>query len=247
MEQPSFVVHTKESSESNVMNGMYAIFEGNDGAGKTTTMLAVAEQLKNKFPELKLKTTHHPGSTPLGKHIRKLVKYPEQIDVDIKIDDLSRQMLYMVDTVSFIKEILCPALDNNVSILADRSSFISALVYGLADGLSVSDISRLFDLITPPKADRLYILTCPWHVSQRRIKAERTNLDHYDKKGENFYKRIEAIYNTLLTGPSDLTLLVLKSVSADNVVYVDTTMAESAVVDFIVNDMIKVAYQKRLI
>lgn len=247
MEQSPLAMHTKKSTESNVMSGLYTIFEGNDGAGKTTTMLAVAEQLKNKFPEFKLKTTHHPGSTPLGKHIRKLVKYPEQIDPDIKIDDLSRQILYMVDTVSFIKEVLIPSTDSGISVLADRSSFISALVYGLADGLTVADISRLFDLITPPKADRLYVLTCPWHISQRRIKAERTNLDHYDRKGEQFYKRIELIYNTLLTGPSDLTLLVLKSVSADNVVYVDTTMSESSVVDFIVQDMLKLAYQKRLI
>jgi len=155
------------------MSGLYVIFEGNDGAGKTTTMTAVAEEMKRRYPNFDPILTHHPGSTPLGSYLRKLVKFPEQIDPNIRIDDLSRQMLYMVDTVSFIRTLLEPALEQNKAIFADRSSFISALVYGLADGLSLHDITRLFDIITPPKANRLYVLQCPWLVGKQRIQADR--------------------------------------------------------------------------
>lgn len=247
MEQSPFALHPKESTESDDMKGMYAIFEGSDGVGKTTTMHAVAEYIKTKYPDFDMRLTHHPGSTPLGKHIRQLVKYPHQIDEAIKIDDLSRQMLYMVDTVSFIKTLLLPSLEQGTSVLADRSSFISALVYGLADGLSVYDVSRLFDLITPPKADRVYVLTCPWEVGKKRLDSDRQDPDHYDSKEANFRQKIEDTYNTLLTGPSELTLLVLKSVSADNVMYVDATMDQNEVVKIIAEDFIKVAQQKNLI
>lgn len=219
------------------MNGLYVIFEGNDGAGKTTTMLAVAEEMRRRFPTLDPILTHHPGSTPLGKHLRKLVKFPEQIDPNIYIDDLSRQMLYMVDTISFIKTLLEPALRENKTVFADRSSFISALVYGLADGLSLNDITRLFDIITPPKANRLYILQCPWEVSKDRIHADRGVLDHYDKKPPDFFNKVEQIYQNLITGPSERTILITKSVALDNIVYVDTTMPKDRVVKGIADDM----------
>ncbi len=222
------------------MNGMYVIFEGNDGAGKTSTMTAVAEEMKRRYPNFDTILTHHPGSTPLGKHLRKLVKYPEQIDSNIQIDDLSRQMLYMVDTISFIKSLLQPSLERGTTVLADRSSFISALVYGLADGLSIDDISRLFHIITPPKADRLYVLTCPWQVGKQRIESNRQALDHYDRKPAEFFQKVENLYSNLLYG-GDLTLLVLKSVAADNIIYVDTTMPYDQVVKTIADDMSKVA------
>jgi len=219
------------------MSGLYVIFEGNDGAGKTTTMTAVAEEMKRRYPNFDPILTHHPGSTPLGSYLRKLVKFPEQIDPNIRIDDLSRQMLYMVDTVSFIRTLLEPALEQNKAIFADRSSFISALVYGLADGLSLHDITRLFDIITPPKANRLYVLQCPWLVGKQRIQADRGTLDHYDRKPAEFFNKIEQLYQNLITGPSDRTILITRSVALDDIVYIDTTMPRDRVIKTIADDL----------
>lgn len=221
---------------------MYVIFEGNDGAGKTTTMAAVADEMKRRYPNFDPILTHHPGSTKLGTHIRKLVKFPESIDPEIEIDDLSRQMLYMVDTVSFIRTLLEPALKNGRTVFADRSSFISALVYGLADGLSLHDITRLFDIITPPKADRLYVLQCPWSVGKERIRSDRGVLDHYDRKPAEYFIKLEQIYNNLITGPSDRTILITRSVSLDNIVYVDTTVSRDRVVKTIADDLSQVLF-----
>lgn len=218
------------------MSGMYVIFEGNDGAGKTTTMKAVSEELKRRHPGYEPLLTHHPGSTPLGKHLRQLVKYPSQIDPSIIIDDLSRQMLYMVDAISFTKTLLEPALQDNRTVFADRSSYISALVYGFADGLSINEISRLFDIYTPPKADRLYVLQCPWSISKERTK-ERGELDHYDSKSMDFYNRVETMYSTLLSGPAEKTMLVSKSVALSDVKYIDTSWPVDTIVQTIVDDL----------
>lgn len=226
------------------MPGLYIVFEGSDGSGKSTTMTAVAEALTKTFGPLPICLTNHPGSTPLGKHIRKLVKFPEQIDVDIKIDDLSRQVLYMVDTISFVRSILEPTLAKDGIVFADRSSFISALVYGTADGLALTDIARLFQLITPPRIDRLYVMRCPWQVSQKRMGGTRTVLDHYDKKSIDFLKKIEEIYDNLITGPAARTVLISRSVAADNVMYVDATMSLDQVVSFVVADLRKIMEER---
>jgi dTMP kinase len=203
-------------------------------------MHEVAKRIRARLPDLlagiPLHLTHHPGSTPLGQHLRKLVKYPEQIDEAIQMDDLSRQALYMVDTISFIRSILEPALEQKEIVFADRSSFISALVYGSVDGLAAEDINRLFNLIVPPKADRVYILSCPWHVGKARIQG-RNNLDHYDKKPDEFYERVQQTYDDLLVGPSERTIAVSMSVDLDNVIYVDASATFGEVVDYVVGDL----------
>lgn len=219
------------------MSGLFVVFEGPDGAGKSTTMRQVAKAIRLKCPTLTVHETQHPGATPLGAHIRKLVKYSEDIDPNIVIDNLSRQTLYMVDTIAFIKQKLEPALANNEVVLADRSSFISALVYGMAEGLNPSDIDRLFQLITPPKMNRLYVLRCPWQVGRERLTARAVKADHFESKPTDFFVRIENIYNNLLTGPQERTLLVSKSVNLSDVIWIDSTTSIDGVVDVILNDI----------
>ncbi len=220
--------------------GMYVIFEGNDGAGKSTAMKAVAETLAARIPaRLRMHLTNHPGSTPLGAHIRKLVKHPEDIDPDIKIDALSRQTLYMVDTVSFVKQRLEPALAAGDLVFADRSSFISALVYGTAEGVTMTEIDRLFQLITPPKADRLYVLRCPWELGKERLRERAERADHFERKPNEFFRTVENVYDNLLTGPAERTMLVSRSVNLDNLVYVDSSLPLPQVVEFIVNDLLR--------
>lgn len=222
------------------MRGLYVVFEGPDGAGKSTTMKTVAEVLPRKLGyALPIELTSHPGSTPLGQHLRQLVKYPETIDPAIKIDSLSRQLLYMVDTIGFVKQRLVPLTNDGTTVFADRSSFISAMVYGTAEGLNLSDIDRLFQLITPPKIDRLYVLQCPWQVGKQRLDA-RGNLDHFERKPADFFRKVEEIYDRLVTGPAELTLLVSRSVSPRNVVYVDSTLPLDRVVDTITTDLVNV-------
>ena len=231
-----------------MQRGLYVIFEGIDGTGKTSTMGKVAVRLvaetKGYLDNIKFHLTHHPGSTSLGKHLRKLVKYPEQIDKTIEMDDLSRQMLYMVDTVSFIKSILTPALDNNEIVFADRSSFISALAYGTADGLTIDEVTRLFNIITPPKADRVYIFSCPWEIGKQRVSDNRENLDHYDRKGDEYYRRLQEIYDNLVTGPAERTIAISTCVAIDDIKYIDASVEQDMVVSTIVDDLLKLISER---
>lgn len=227
-----------------VANGFYAIFEGVDGAGKSTMIEAVKSKLsdilvRNDCDPSIIKVCISPGSTPLGKHIRQLVKYPSTISSDIVIDDLSRQMLYMVDTINCVKTILEPSLSDGKIILADRSSFISAMAYGMADGLQYHDIEKLFDIITPPKADKLFVLQIQPETSFERLSKIKDSKDHYDEKPVDFFRKVCDIYNKLITGPPERTVLVSRSVNIDNVVYIDATLD----VESISNDIAESIYQ----
>ncbi len=245
--------------------GFYAVFEGADGSGKTSTMRNVANQLGERLVELGVMSepeaqesiiqTHHPGSTALGKHLRKLVKFPHDVDPDIVMDDLSRQLLYMVDTVNFVSIILRPALEQHQIVLADRSSFISALIYGMADGLDIGDLDRLCSVITPPRMDRLYVLQCPWDVVQARIVASRHDagtdgtgkLDHYDSKPSDFAQSISKAYAELVITSPEQTALIARSVAIPDVVHIDSSADEEIVAESITDDIIASMHKRCLI
>jgi len=216
---------------------MYVIFEGGEGTGKSSTMQLVAQQLPQIEPQL----TYHPGSTALGAHIRQLVKYPHTIDTTIKMDPLSRQVLYMADTVNFLEMILKPALQQGKSIFADRSTFISGLVYAAADQVDSSVMLRLLQLVDPPRADRLYVFDCPYEISQARInnsnRSDQTKGDHYDNQNSEFHKNILDKYANLECYSPTFAMMVTRVVALDNIVHIDASQPQEHIVDTIVNDI----------
>lgn len=225
---------------------MYVIFEGVDGAGKSTTMNAVVDRLKSIIPDLDPVMTSQPGSTPLGKHIRQLVKYPASIDPNINIDNMSRQLLYMIDMINYINVILKPSLASKKAVFADRSSFISGLIYGLAEGLDYDHINKLFNLIDPVRADRCYVMVCKPDMAKGRMNNSRGNdKDHFDSKPLEFLEKVYDLYSNLLMGPAEQTLLLQKSVNISDTIIINSEGDQDAIVNFIVKDLQKVYERPR--
>ena len=224
---------------------MYVIFEGPDFSGKTTTMHSVAEELRKKLSNISILETHHPGSTPLGKHLRKLVKNPESIGPDIVMDPLSRQLLYIADAVSFTKSILEPSLANGEVVLADRSGLISSIIYGSVEGINLDRIMKFNSIVSPPIADRVYILRCGFDTIKERAK-NRNNIDYFDNKPDVFLQNIVNAYDNLLTGSIEVIMAITRSVQIKDVIYIDTSEPLCSVVDTITNDILGL-YKDRII
>lgn len=202
-------------------DGLYLVFEGIDGSGKSTIASMLAEHVKALNPTKKIISTYHPGSTALGKHLRNLVKNPAQFDDQIKIDNLSRQMLHFVDTISFHKTILEPELKNGTIILSDRCTYISSIIYGLATGLSIKDVTNLFAIYPPVKADLVFVFDTDWEVAKQRIQSRDTT-DFYDDQKEDFFKSITAYYKNIRKAPLEQMLLINQVVSLSNLHMVDS-------------------------
>jgi dTMP kinase len=223
---------------------MYVIFEGVDGSGKSSTVKAVVENLSKVIPDFSAVLTGQPGSTPLGKHIRQLVKYPDKIDSAIQIDAMSRQLLYMVDMINYINVVLKPSLDDGKSVFADRSSFISGMIYGLAEGLQYDQIRSLFSLIDPVRADRCYIMICKPEVSYARMAGSRDSGDHFDSKPKEFLDRVYDLYSNILRGPVEQTLLLQKSVNISDTILIESDGDQESIIEFITKDLLNV-YSRR--
>jgi dTMP kinase len=202
--------------------GLWVAFEGADGVGKSATMAMVGQTLKAALPDLEIIQTTHPGSTPLGKHLRQLVRNPQSINDSIEIDPLSEQLLMVVDHTNFVRTILEPALARGAIVLADRCNLISGLVYGMAAGLNATQLNSIFHLAGQRRVDTIYIMRCGHSIRRQRLRERHarshTDLDRFERR-----RGVVEIYDNLLTGPPERTVLVNRIAALDNIKYIDST------------------------
>lgn len=177
----------------------YYIFEGPDGAGKSTTIDIVTDSLES------LGCTVYkyamPGTTKLGQHLRTLVKTPHLIAPDITIDDpVTRQLLYAADYSATMHEIAERLIqDPNCVILADRCSAVSSRIYGEADGADGLTLGLIYDAIPSRIADIMFILLADPKETAKRMSGRPD--DYFDQKSDDFRKTISQSYYRLANWP----------------------------------------------
>ena len=98
---------------------MYVIFEGIDGAGKSTQIARLAAA----YPQAIV--TKEPGGTKLGENLREILLKENGLDKRAEI------LLFLADRAEHSGKIIKPNLDK--MILSDRG-FVSGMAYALAGG-----------------------------------------------------------------------------------------------------------------
>ena len=98
---------------------MYILFEGIDGAGKSTQIARLAAA----FPQAIV--TKEPGGTKLGENLREILLKENDLDKRAEI------LLFLADRTEHFGKIIKP--NSNKMILSDRG-FVSGMAYALAGG-----------------------------------------------------------------------------------------------------------------
>lgn len=98
---------------------MYILFEGIDGAGKSTQIARLAAA----YPQAIV--TKEPGGTKLGENLREILLKENNLDKRAEI------LLFLADRAEHFCKIIKPNLDK--MILSDRG-FVSGMAYALAGG-----------------------------------------------------------------------------------------------------------------
>ena len=98
---------------------MYILFEGIDGAAKSTQIARLA----TAYPQAIV--TKEPGGTKLGKNLREILLKENDLDKRAEI------LLFLADRAEHFGKIIKPNLDK--MILSDRG-FVSGMAYALAGG-----------------------------------------------------------------------------------------------------------------
>ncbi len=137
----------------NGQQGLFLVFEGIDGSGKSTQARLLYETLVKRG--IKAVLTKEPTDGPFGKKLRQLAqKGRDQITLQEEYD------LFMQDRAEHVEKELMPQLDQGAVVVCDRY-FYSTMAYQGALGLDPEAVyqenSRRFP--TPDKV--LYIAVSP--------------------------------------------------------------------------------------
>ena len=154
---------------------MFIVLEGQNGTGKTSVIrkLQDSNELNKIFDAVYY--TRHPGATKLGNTIRNMVV--EQTHEHSPKDHLTRQALYMVGMRDFVIHFNGMLSSDNVLVLCDRY-FLSTLVYGLVQGVSVNSSYNFFETLVNVYPDYTILLdTSPDEIARRLKQRPHKNMD----------------------------------------------------------------------
>lgn len=179
--------------------GFYFVTEGSDGCGKSTQSEKLHEYLSDKYGSNNVIHTRHPGSTPLGKEIRHIVKHRDDIEVDM----FTERLLMACDNSAFINTILKPSLDEGKIVIADRSNFISDFAYGVPGQIHPDSIMKLLCVLDAPKADVCIIHQCSWETAKSRMFGDIENGQQLkcriESRGDKYFKHVMEIYDCMVS------------------------------------------------
>jgi dTMP kinase len=96
------------------MSGLFVVFEGGDGVGKSTQTALLASWLADRGCEVV--RTFEPGDTAVGRTIRRVVLSPETGDLSPRAEAL----LYAADKAHHVHEVINPALARGAVVICDR-------------------------------------------------------------------------------------------------------------------------------
>jgi len=175
---------------------MFIVFEGIDGAGKSTQARLLKEWFEGEGYEVVL--TKEPTDTAFGKLIRRLVLMggKEGIIDGAKISPDSEALLFAADRAEHVHRLIEPSIKEGKTVISDRY-FYSSLAYQWARGL---DLQWLIDLNRfAPRADLVVLLDLPVEESVKRlrgrkVKSEFDRIVELQKKVRSNYLKLRELF-----------------------------------------------------
>ena len=117
--------------------GLFVVFEGGDGAGKSTQVGLLVDALRVEGHDTL--RTREPGGTPLGERVRELVLDPAHGPVDARAEAL----LFAAARAAHVAQLIRPALAAGRTVVCDRFADSSAAYQGAGRGLGVDRVAEL--------------------------------------------------------------------------------------------------------
>ncbi len=163
----------------------FIVFEGGDGAGKSTQARALLRRLRRR--SLPAILTREPGGTPLGESLRRLLKTREGITPK------SELLLFAAARSQLVREVIRPALRNGITVICDRFSASTVAYQGYGRGLERDLVERINLTATGGLTPDLTILLYLPLSAGTALKAGHHG-DHFDDAPDDFQERVREGY-----------------------------------------------------
>ena len=199
--------------------GLFLVFEGIDGSGKTSQLKRTKEYLEANGYDVV--PTREPGGTPISEKIRGLLLDP----LNGEMDDRCELLLYGAARAQHLAEVILPAIRNGKAVLCDRFSLSTAAYQGYGRGISLELLEAVHSVAAfDVKPDLTLVVDVPVEVSAYRVAVSRGEpKDRLEKEKSDFFERVRQGF--LSEAEKDDSIVVINGVQTEEQVFEDIKKA----------------------
>ncbi|WP_422756844.1 dTMP kinase [Micromonospora sp. WMMD708] len=173
-------------AEPFVSNGLFVVFEGGEGAGKSTQLEKLAARLREQGRDVVV--TREPGATAVGERIRALVLEDSGADAP---SPRAEALLYAADRAHHVATVVRPALIRGAVVISDRYVDSSLAYQGAGRTLPVDEVSWLSSWATGGlKPDLVVLLDVDPRTGLSRAAARNQGADRLEAESVAFHERV---------------------------------------------------------
>lgn len=171
------------------MSGLFVVFEGGEGAGKSSLMLKLLENLAANYPQLDVVTTREPGGSRIGNEIRQLLLHSSP-----PISGRAEALLFAAERAQHVNDVILPALHEGKIVLCDRFVDSSIVYQGVARNLGYDEVAGLSDFATfGIIPDVVFLLDIDPKIGLKR-KEEQKELNNMELEDIQFHVKVREAF-----------------------------------------------------
>ncbi|MFP5283660.1 MAG: dTMP kinase [Actinomycetes bacterium] len=179
--------------------GLFIVFEGGDGVGKTTQVDRLAAWLGQCGRTVV--RTFEPGDTAAGRSIRGLLLDPATGELSPRAEAL----LYAADKAHHVDTVVRPALEAGAVVVCDRYVDSMLAYQGAGRVLDAGDVEGIARWATGDLRPHLTVLL---DLDPQEALGAKTGLDRLEAAGDSFHERVRQSFLALAAAEPDHYLVL---------------------------------------
>ncbi len=168
------------------MRGKFITLEGIDGAGKSSHLTFIAEQLRAR--KIEVLTTREPGGTPLGEALRGIVlNEPMHAETEALLVFASRR--------EHLAKVIEPALARGAWVISDRFTDSTYAYQCGGRGLPENRAAILEEWVHGHLQPNItFLFDAPLEVARERLDRGTPDPDKFEREQNEFFQRVKSAY-----------------------------------------------------